>query len=49
MIIVWFFQQEAGLFFKKYLAEEIKKPVWTPVVMTINDLFRHFQNCSGRK
>jgi len=30
----------AGLFFLKYLAAEIDKPVWTPAIMSINDLFR---------
>ncbi len=34
--------RRAGLFFKKYLAEEINKPVWTPAVVTVNDLFRSF-------
>lgn len=34
--------RRAGLFFKKYLAEEIARPVWTPAVMTVNDLFRSF-------
>lgn len=34
--------RRAGLFFKKYLAGVISKPVWTPAVMTINDLFRSF-------
>jgi hypothetical protein len=32
--------RRAGLFFIKYLSEEIDKPVWTPAIMTINDLFR---------
>ncbi len=32
--------RRAGLFFLKYLAAEINKPVWTPAIMTINDLFR---------
>jgi hypothetical protein len=32
--------RRAGLFFIKYLAGEINKPVWTPSVMTINELFR---------
>ena len=31
--------RRAGLFFLKYLAAEIKKPVWTPAILTINDLF----------
>ncbi|NLA49086.1 MAG: hypothetical protein GX876_06435, partial [Bacteroidales bacterium] len=34
--------RRAGLFFKKYLAEEINKPVWTPAVVTVNDFFRSF-------
>ena len=32
--------RRAGLFFLKYLANEIKQPVWTPSIMTISDLFR---------
>ena len=32
--------RRAGLFFLKYLAAEIKQPVWTPSTITINDLFR---------
>ncbi|MCX6334418.1 MAG: PD-(D/E)XK nuclease family protein, partial [Bacteroidia bacterium] len=32
--------RRAGLYFLKYLSSELKKPVWTPGVMTINDLFR---------
>ncbi len=32
--------RRAGLFFLKYLAAEISRPVWTPAIMTINDLFR---------
>ena len=31
--------RRAGLFFLKYLAAEIEKPVWTPAILTINDLF----------
>jgi hypothetical protein len=34
--------RRAGLFFIKYLAAELRKPVWSPSVMTINDLFRTF-------
>jgi hypothetical protein len=34
--------RRAGLFFMKYLAAELDKPVWTPANMTINDLFRSF-------
>ena len=32
--------RRAGLYFRKYLAAEISKPVWTPSITTINDLFR---------
>lgn len=32
--------RRSGLFFLKYLSAEIEKPVWTPAVITINDLFR---------
>jgi hypothetical protein len=32
--------RRAGLFFLKYLASGIEKPVWTPAIMTINELFR---------
>ncbi|MBG0858451.1 MAG: PD-(D/E)XK nuclease family protein [Bacteroidales bacterium] len=32
--------RRAGLYFRKYLAAEISKPVWIPSVTTINDLFR---------
>ncbi|MCU0472402.1 MAG: PD-(D/E)XK nuclease family protein [Bacteroidales bacterium] len=32
--------RRAGLYFLKYLASEISKPVWSPAIMTINDLFR---------
>lgn len=34
--------RRAGLFFMKYLADRVDKPVWAPSVMTINDLFRLF-------
>ena len=37
---VVFPNRRAGLFFMKYLAVQIGKPVWTPAIMTINDLFR---------
>jgi CRISPR/Cas system-associated exonuclease Cas4 (RecB family) len=32
--------RRAGLFFLKYLAARIEKPVWEPSVLTINELFR---------
>ena len=32
--------RRAGLYFLKYLAAKIKKPVWTPSIFTINELFR---------
>ncbi len=31
--------RRAGLYFLKYLAAQINKPVWTPAIMTINDFF----------
>ncbi len=32
--------QRAGLYFLKYLAAKIEKPVWVPSILTINELFR---------
>src|SRR5450759_3900756 len=32
--------RRAGLYFLKYLAALIKKPVWSPSILTINELFR---------
>lgn len=34
--------RRAGLYFLKYLSAEIKQPVWTPAIVTINELFRSF-------
>jgi hypothetical protein len=34
--------RRAGLFFLKYLAARIEKPVWTPSILTINELFRSY-------
>jgi hypothetical protein len=34
--------RRAGLFFVKHLAAEIKTPVWTPSILTINELFQSF-------
>jgi hypothetical protein len=31
--------RRAGLFFHKYLALHLSRPVWAPAIMTINDLF----------
>ncbi len=36
--------RRAGLFFLKYLSREINKPLWTPAIMTINDMFRSFSD-----
>lgn len=36
--------RRAGLFFMKYLSGFIKKPLWTPSIMTINELFRSLSN-----
>jgi hypothetical protein len=32
--------RRAGLYFLKYLAARIAKPIWTPSILTINELFR---------
>jgi CRISPR/Cas system-associated exonuclease Cas4 (RecB family) len=34
--------RRAGLYFIKYLAARIEKPVWTPSILTINELFRSY-------
>ena len=34
--------RRAGLYFLKYLAAGIEKPVWAPSILTINDLFRSY-------
>src|SRR5664280_1117496 len=34
--------RRAGIYFMKYLAARIEKPVWAPSVLTINELFRSF-------
>lgn len=36
--------RRAGLYFLKYLATHIEKPVWAPSIMTINELFRSFSS-----
>lgn len=36
--------RRAGLYFLKYLAVKIEKPVWAPPVLTINELFRSFSS-----
>ena len=38
--------RRAGLYFLKYLSAEIKVPVWTPSIMTINELFRKYSGLS---
>jgi hypothetical protein len=35
-----FQNRRAGLYFMKYLAEKISKPIWSPSIVTINELFR---------
>ena len=34
--------RRAGLYFLKYLAVRIEKPVWAPPILTINDLFKSY-------
>ncbi|MGC1391416.1 MAG: PD-(D/E)XK nuclease family protein [Bacteroidales bacterium] len=36
--------RRAGLYFLKYLAARIKKPIWAPSILTINELFRSFSS-----
>ncbi len=36
--------RRAGLYFLKYLSSDIEKPVWSPSVMTINELFGSFSD-----
>jgi len=36
--------RRAGLYFLKYLAAGISKPVWAPSVLTINELFRSYSS-----
>lgn len=36
--------RRAGLYFLKYLSEQIDKPVWTPAIMTINEFFNSFSH-----
>jgi hypothetical protein len=36
--------RRAGLYFLKYLAARIEKPVWSPPILTINELFRSYSS-----
>ncbi len=36
--------RRAGLFFLKYMAARIEKPVWVPSILTINELFRTYSS-----
>jgi hypothetical protein len=36
--------RRAGLYFLKYLASQIEKPVWVPSILTINELFRSYSS-----
>jgi len=36
--------RRAGLYFLKYLAARIEKPVWAPSTLTINELFRSYSS-----
>jgi hypothetical protein len=36
--------RRAGLYFLKYLAARIDKPVWAPSILTINELFRSYSS-----
>jgi hypothetical protein len=36
--------RRAGLYFLKYLAARIERPVWAPPILTINELFRSYSS-----
>jgi hypothetical protein len=36
--------RRAGLYFLKYLASETEKPIWSPSILTINELFRSYSS-----
>jgi CRISPR/Cas system-associated exonuclease Cas4 (RecB family) len=36
--------RRAGLYFMKYLAAKISKPVWAPAIYTVNELFRSYSS-----
>jgi len=36
--------RRAGLYFLKYMAARIDKPVWSPPILTINELFRSYSS-----
>ena len=36
--------RRAGLYFMKYLAAGISKPVWVPAIYTVNDLFKSYSD-----
>jgi CRISPR/Cas system-associated exonuclease Cas4 (RecB family) len=36
--------RRAGLFFMKYLAARIQRPVWAPAILTVNELFRSYSS-----
>jgi hypothetical protein len=36
--------RRAGLYFLKYLAARIEKPVWAPSIFTVNELFRSYSS-----
>lgn len=40
--VVVFPNKRASLFFNEYLVTEVQRPLWAPVYLTINELFRRF-------
>lgn len=34
--------RRAGLFFRKYLSEDLNKPIWSPTVLSMEDFVRHY-------
>lgn len=41
-VCIVFPNRRAGLFFRKYLAEILTEPVWSPEIITINDFFLQY-------
>lgn len=39
-VTIVFPNRRAGLFFRKYLAEDLEKPIWSPAIMSLEDFVR---------
>ncbi|MCK5704199.1 MAG: hypothetical protein KAI29_23765, partial [Cyclobacteriaceae bacterium] len=40
-VTIVFPNRRAGLFFQKYLAERITKPIWSPKILSIEDFIKN--------